>query len=118
LQRKTGLKFLFTAKETWLGPADLAPVDNLRIDRGEQYNMIFQWCGARDAGVLATSPGPVSPAKLMKLIKTENLSQNLFIHPNATAHDLTVFSVKTVVRALTFTDELWSGMSKFTTGPS
>jgi hypothetical protein len=37
--------------------------------------------------------------------------QNFLNHPNTMAHDLTVFSVTTVVRALTFIDELYSGMS-------
>jgi hypothetical protein len=35
-------------------------------------------------------------------------TQNFLTHPKITAHDLTVFSVKTVVRALTFTDELFA----------
>ena len=56
-------------------------------------------------------------AAYLRLAQAE-FTQNFLIHPKATPHDLTVFSVRTVARALTFTDELCSGMSKFRMGPS
>ncbi|MBV8569130.1 MAG: arylsulfatase [Acidobacteriaceae bacterium] len=54
-------KFLFTAKDSWLGPelklGGITALYNLQMDPGEQYDMIFNGAAPRDAGVLATSPG-------------------------------------------------------------
>jgi arylsulfatase len=57
-------KFVFTAKDAWLGP-DLrlgmgAALYNLRQDPGESYDMIFNGAAPPAAGVLKTSPGRYS----------------------------------------------------------
>jgi arylsulfatase A-like enzyme len=54
-------KFLFTAKDSWLGPelklTGISSLYNLQMDPGEQYDMIVNGAAPREAGVLATSPG-------------------------------------------------------------
>jgi arylsulfatase len=54
-------KFLFTAKDSWLGPelnlGGIAAVYNLQMDPGEQYDMIFNGAAPIAAGVVKTSPG-------------------------------------------------------------
>ena len=59
-------KFVFTSKDTWLGPsvsmAGIPAVDNLQMDHGEQYDMVFYGAAPRTAGVLSTSPGRYSGA--------------------------------------------------------
>jgi arylsulfatase A-like enzyme len=54
-------KFVFTSKDTWLGPsvsmAGIPAVYNLQMDPGEQYDMVFNGAAPRTAGVLGTSPG-------------------------------------------------------------
>lgn len=54
-------KFVFTAKDSWLGPDLKLPgipaVYNLKMDPGEQYDMVFNGAAPPAAGVLKTSPG-------------------------------------------------------------
>jgi arylsulfatase len=57
-------KFVFTAKDSWLGP-DLSlgmagALYNLRRDPGEAYDMIFNGAAPVTAGVIKTSPGRYS----------------------------------------------------------
>jgi len=56
-------KFMFTAKDAWLGPSmdlGLAAVYNLQMDPGEQYDMTFNGAAPRVAGQITTSPGRYS----------------------------------------------------------
>jgi arylsulfatase len=53
-------KFLWTAKDTWLGPElklGLPAIYNLQMDPGENYDMTFNGAAQPTAGVLKTSPG-------------------------------------------------------------
>ena len=53
-------KFLFTGKDTWLGPElplGLPAVYDLKADPGESYDMIFNGAAPPTAGVLKSSPG-------------------------------------------------------------
>jgi arylsulfatase len=53
-------KFVFTAKDTWLGPSlklTIPAVFNLRQDPGEHYDMFFNGAAPKAAGVIGTSPG-------------------------------------------------------------
>jgi arylsulfatase len=57
-------KFVFTAKDAWLGPelnlASIPAVYNLQMDPGEQYDMTFNGAAPRSLGILSTSPGRFS----------------------------------------------------------
>jgi arylsulfatase A-like enzyme len=57
-------KFLFTAKDSWLGPelnlASIPAIYNLQMDPGEQYDMTFNGAAPRSLGILSTSPGRFS----------------------------------------------------------
>src|SRR5262249_12502002 len=57
-------KFVFTAKDAWLGPelklGGIPAIYNLNMDPGEQYDMTFNGAAPRAAGMLATSPGRYS----------------------------------------------------------
>jgi len=57
-------KFLFTAKDAWLGPelklTGIPAIYNLQMDPGEQYDMTFNGAAPRILGVLGTSPGRYS----------------------------------------------------------
>jgi len=58
-------KFLFTAKDTWLGPdlhLGMPAIYNLKQDPGERYDMTFNGAAPATAGVLKTSPGRYSGA--------------------------------------------------------
>jgi hypothetical protein len=59
-------KFLFTAKDSWLGPelkiTGISSLYNLQMDPGEQYDMIFNGAAPIDARVLSNSPGKYSGA--------------------------------------------------------
>jgi arylsulfatase len=53
-------KFLWTAKDTWLGPdlkLGIPAVYNLQMDPGENYDMMFNGAAQPTAGVLKSSPG-------------------------------------------------------------
>ena len=53
-------KYLWTAKDTWLGPSlpmDFPNVFNLKQDPGEMYDMAFNGAAPATAGVLKGSPG-------------------------------------------------------------
>ena len=53
-------KFVFSAKDTWLGPSlslSAPAVYNLKQDPGEEYDMFFNGAAPRTNGVLATSTG-------------------------------------------------------------
>ena len=54
-------KFMFTAKDAWLGPdmelGGIPAVYNLQMDPGEQYDMTFNGAAPRIAGQISTSPG-------------------------------------------------------------
>jgi len=57
-------KFVFTAKDAWLGPelnlASIPAIYNLQMDPGEQYDMTFNGAAPRELGILSTSPGRFS----------------------------------------------------------
>jgi arylsulfatase len=57
-------KFVFTAKDAWLGPelhlGMAGALYNLRQDPGEKYDMLFNGAAPPAAGVLKTSPGRYS----------------------------------------------------------
>jgi len=57
-------KFMFTAKDAWLGPdmelGGIPAVYNLQMDPGEQYDMTFNGAAPRVAGQITTSPGRYS----------------------------------------------------------
>jgi arylsulfatase len=57
-------KFVFTAKDAWLGPelnlASIPAIYNLQMDPGEQYDMTFNGAAPRALGILSTSPGRFS----------------------------------------------------------
>jgi arylsulfatase A-like enzyme len=57
-------KFVFTAKDAWLGPelklGSIPAVYNLQMDPGEQYDMIFNGAAPRELAIIATSPGRYS----------------------------------------------------------
>jgi arylsulfatase A-like enzyme len=56
-------KFMFTAKDAWLGPSmdlGLAAVYNLQMDPGEQYDMTFNGAAPRVLGQITSSPGRYS----------------------------------------------------------
>jgi arylsulfatase len=58
-------KFLFTAKDTWLGPdlhLGIPAIYNLKQDPGERYDMTFNGAAPATAGVLKSSPGRYSGA--------------------------------------------------------
>jgi len=58
-------KFLFTAKDTWLGPdlhLGIPAIYNLKQDPAEHYDMTFNGAAAPTAGVLKSSPGRYSGA--------------------------------------------------------
>ena len=57
-------KFLFTAKDAWLGPemklGGIPAIYDLQMDPGEQYDMVFNGAAPRILGIMATSPGRFS----------------------------------------------------------
>jgi hypothetical protein len=58
-------KFLFTAKDTWLGPdlhLGIPAIYNLKQDPAEHYDMTFNGAAPATAGVLKSSPGRYSGA--------------------------------------------------------
>src|SRR5205085_5096628 len=58
-------KFLFTAKDTWLGPdlhLGIPAIYNLKQDPSEHYDMTFNGAAPATAGVLKSSPGRYSGA--------------------------------------------------------
>jgi arylsulfatase len=54
-------KYVFTAKDTWLGPelplGGIMALYDLKSDPGEQYDIVFNGAAPPTAGVLKTSPG-------------------------------------------------------------
>lgn len=60
----------------------------------------------RAATIIGTAPCEFDAVKRMAA-----RGQNFLIHPNTTPHDVTVFAAISVPRALTFTEEEYSGMS-------
>ena len=58
-------KFVFTAKDAWLGPnlpMDTVAIYNLKQDPGESYDMYFNGAAPKTSGILGTSPGRYSGA--------------------------------------------------------
>lgn len=56
-------KYVFSAKDTWLGPAlnlNAPAVYNLRQDPGEEFDMFFNGAAPKTAGMIGTSPGRFS----------------------------------------------------------
>jgi arylsulfatase len=53
-------KFIWTAKDTWLGPQltlEVPAIFNLKQDPGEAYDKMFNGAAPPTAGVLKSSPG-------------------------------------------------------------
>ena len=83
-------KFVWTAKDTWLGPEltlEVPAIYNLKQDPGEAYDKMFNGAAPPTAGVLKTSPGRWSGqdsgwALLMALPVFEDMMKSMKEFPN------------------------------------
>jgi arylsulfatase len=83
-------KFVWTAKDTWLGPEltlEVPAIYNLKQDPGEAYDKMFNGAAAATAGVLKTSPGRWSGqdsgwALMMALQPFEEMMKSMKEFPN------------------------------------
>jgi hypothetical protein len=83
-------KFLWTAKDTWLGPEltlEVPAIYNLKQDPAEQYDKMFNGAAPPTAGVLKTSPGRWSGqdsgwALMMALPVFQDLVKSMREFPN------------------------------------
>ena len=74
-------KFMWTSKDTWLGPnqdlGSICSIYNLQMDPGENYDMVFNGA-APAAGALMTSPGRYAGADNAWAIAYANIIVNEF----------------------------------------